>query len=49
VEVEPSVILLDRGSAELLPKQKHMKLERMVPTKAEVGEGGMTCNFTVGQ
>jgi hypothetical protein len=48
-EVEPSLILVNRGSAELLPKQKHIKMERMVPTTAGVGEGGMTCNFTVGQ
>ncbi|PNF15123.1 hypothetical protein B7P43_G15566 [Cryptotermes secundus] len=40
VEVEPSVILLDRGSAELLPKQKRIKTERTVPTEAGVGEGG---------
>jgi hypothetical protein len=49
VEVEASIVLLDRGSAELLPKQKHVKMEGMVPTKAGVGEGGMTCDFTVGQ
>jgi hypothetical protein len=44
--VEPSVILLDRGSAELIPKEKRIKMEGTVPSKAGVGEGGMTCNFS---
>lgn len=47
-EEEPHIILLDRGSAELLPKQEHIKMERTLPTGTTV-EGGMTCNFAVGQ
>lgn len=48
-EEEPHIILLDRGSSELLPKKEHMKMERMLPTRAAVEEGGMTCDCAVGQ
>jgi hypothetical protein len=47
--MEPCIILPGRGSAELLPNQKHIKMERTVPTRAGVGGGGMTFNFTVGR
>jgi hypothetical protein len=47
-EVEPSIILLERGLAELLPKEHCVKMERTLPTRAGVEGGGMTCDFTVG-
>jgi hypothetical protein len=39
--VEPFIILLDRGSAELLPKEEPMNMERALPTRAGVEERGM--------